>query len=98
MDGTSDGAIVYERDQRVGKGRFGPNSKIFLFKALNALGPLAWYYHQIILLSENRAPQVHMGVLKALMRHQATEFRLSRARRRRVADHTEGLHSFEGRA
>ena len=71
MDGTSDGAIVYERDLRVGKGRFGPNSNIFLFKALNALGPLAWYYRQIILLSENRDPQVHMGVLKALMRHQA---------------------------
>jgi 2,4-dienoyl-CoA reductase-like NADH-dependent reductase (Old Yellow Enzyme family) len=82
IDGTSDGAIVYERDLRVGKGRFGPNSNIFLFKALNALGQLAWYYRQIILLSENRNPQVHMGLLKALMRHQTTEIRLARARRK----------------
>ena len=38
MNGTSEGAIRHEDRLRIGKGRFGPNSPIFLFKALNALG------------------------------------------------------------
>ena len=82
LDGTSNAAVAYERRLSIGRGRFGPNSRLFLFKALNALGPLAWYYRQIIHLAENRRPRLRLGVLTALVRHQTTEIRLARRRRR----------------
>ncbi|MDJ0804406.1 MAG: hypothetical protein QNI97_16135, partial [Desulfobacterales bacterium] len=50
-------------------------------KVLNTLGTMAWYYRQIIRLSKKRAPDLDLRVLSALLRHQATEFRVARARR-----------------
>ena len=84
MKRTCSAAVRYEDRLHIGKGRFGPNSSLFLFKALNALGPLAWYYRQIIHLAENRPPDLKLGVWTALLRHQITEVRLARARRRRL--------------
>ncbi len=78
----SAGAVPHEDRLRIGRGRLGPNSSIFFFKVLNTLGTMAWYYRQIIRLSEDRAPDHSMRVLSALMRHQATELRVARARQR----------------
>jgi 2,4-dienoyl-CoA reductase-like NADH-dependent reductase (Old Yellow Enzyme family) len=82
LRGASAAAIRYEDRLHIGRGPFGPNSPLLFFKALNALGPLAWYYRQIIHLAENRMPHYRLGVLSALVRHQVTERRLARRRRR----------------
>ncbi|MDJ0884765.1 MAG: NADH:flavin oxidoreductase/NADH oxidase family protein [Desulfobacterales bacterium] len=78
----SAGAVPHEGRLRIGRGRFGPNSSIFFFKVLNTLGTMAWYYRQIIRLSEDRAPDHGMQVLGALLRHQVTELRVAKARQR----------------
>ena len=83
LTGISRKAVRYEDRLRIGKGRLGPNSSIILFKALNALGPIAWYYRQIIRLAENRRPDFKLRVWSALLRHQVTEIRLARKRRQR---------------
>ncbi len=81
LKGLSVGAAPHEDCLHVGRGRWGPNRSIFFFKVLNTLGTMAWYYRQIIRLSEKRAPDLDLRVLSALLRHQATEFRVARARR-----------------
>lgn len=80
LSGTSEGAVAYERDLRIGRGRFGPDSDLFLFKALNALGQLAWYDRQIIRLAEDRLPRRDLSPLQALLRYQASEVCLAQAR------------------
>ncbi len=77
----SAGAVPHEDRLRIGRGRFGPNSSLFLSKVLNTLGTMAWYYRQIIKLSEGHAPDPDMRVPIALLRHQFTELRVARARR-----------------
>jgi 2,4-dienoyl-CoA reductase-like NADH-dependent reductase (Old Yellow Enzyme family) len=80
LAGLCDGGVPYENGLRLGKGRLGPNSHLFLFKALNAFAQLAWYYRQIIRLSENRDPSFTLKPAMALARHQATEMQLAVAR------------------
>jgi 2,4-dienoyl-CoA reductase-like NADH-dependent reductase (Old Yellow Enzyme family) len=80
LDATRDSAVAHEHRLKIGRGPFGPHSRLFLFKALNALGPLAWYYRQIIHLAHKRRPQLRLGVLSALILHQVTEIRLARRR------------------
>ena len=58
----------------------GPQQLVFLFKVLNTLGTMAWDYRQIIRLSEGHAPDLDMRVPIALLRHQATELHVARAR------------------
>ena len=82
IQGLSAGAVPHEDRLRIGRGRLGPNSELFLFKALNTLGTMAWYYRQIIRLSEGRAPNPAMQVPIALLRHQTTELRVAWKRRR----------------
>ncbi len=81
LKGLSAGAVPHEGRLRIGRGRFGPHSSFFLFKVLNTLGTMAWYYRQIIRLSEGHAPDLDMRLPIALLRHQATELRVARARR-----------------
>lgn len=81
LDDRCAGAVCHERRLRLGRGIFGPDSDIFFFRVLNTLGAMAWYYRQIIRLSEARAPDLTMRVLSALVRHQATELCVARARR-----------------
>ncbi len=82
IQGLSAGAMPHEDRLRFGRGRFGPNSTLFFFKALNTLGTMAWYYRQIIRLSEGLLPDTDMRMPTALLRHQATELRVASQRRR----------------
>ncbi len=82
IQGLSAGAVPHEDRLQIGRGRFGPNSTIFFFKVLNTLGTMAWYYRQIIRLSESLSPNPDMRLPTALLRHQATELRLASQRRR----------------
>ena len=59
----------------------GPQQPAFFSKVFNTLGTMAWYYRQIIRLSEGHAPDPDMRVPIALLRHQFTELRVARARR-----------------
>ena len=81
LRGRCDGAVRYEDDLRLGKGRLGPNSRLFLVKAINAFAQLAWYYRQIIRLADNRPPRFDLAPLRALTAHQVDELRLAWQRR-----------------
>ena len=73
-----------ETHLRLGNGLLRPASPIAAVRALNSQGSAAWYYRQIIRLSEDREPDTHLSFRQALRRHFVDEYRLGIARRRQV--------------
>lgn len=73
-----------EEGLRLGPGVFGPYSSVALLKALNVQASVAWFYRQIIALSEGRAVPEPMGALRAYARHMRDEIGLAMARRRQL--------------
>ncbi|MDH3768720.1 MAG: NADH:flavin oxidoreductase/NADH oxidase family protein [Gammaproteobacteria bacterium] len=81
----NESALVARRDElnlRLGTGLFGPGSSVGLFRALNTQGGVAWYYRQIIRLSEGREPDTTLNLRSALYRHIRDEYRAGFARRK----------------
>lgn len=72
---------------RLGKGLLRPASPIAAVRALNSQGAAAWYYRQIIRLSEGREPDPKLSFGRALRQHFVDEYRLGLARRRQIRLH-----------
>jgi 2,4-dienoyl-CoA reductase-like NADH-dependent reductase (Old Yellow Enzyme family) len=80
MEGTLDAAQSYETEINLGHGFFGPTSPLLLFKIINIQGEVAWFYRQIVRLSEGKGPDRSLGMLRALVQHMRNERRVSRRR------------------
>ena len=82
--GEASAARRDETHLRLGSGPLRPASPIAAVRALNSQGSAAWYYRQIIRLSEDREPDPDLSFVRALCRHFVDEYRLGIARRRQV--------------
>jgi len=82
--GSTDGAGSIP-PLRFGRSRWaGPASPLILMKFLNIQGEMAWYYRQILRLADGLPPDPSLAIGRALAAHARDEWRLSRARRRRL--------------
>ncbi len=82
IKGTCTELPVPERELRLGKGHWGPSSKNNVMKTLNAQAAVAWFYRQIIHLSEGRPPDSSLTARQALRQHLQGEWALAWKRRR----------------
>jgi len=69
-----------EKQKSLGKGLFGSASPVRGFRTLNAQAEAAWFYRQIISLSEGREPVPGLGMWRALIDHFSGEFSVARRR------------------
>ncbi|MFZ1864108.1 MAG: NADH:flavin oxidoreductase/NADH oxidase family protein [Polyangiales bacterium] len=69
-----------EGELRLGPGIFDRASPIRALRTLNGQAEVAWFYRQLIALSEDREPDLALGVWPALMAHLRTELGLARRR------------------
>jgi 2,4-dienoyl-CoA reductase-like NADH-dependent reductase (Old Yellow Enzyme family) len=72
----------HEQDQRLGPGLLGRASPMRSARTLNAQAEVAWFYAQIIHLSEGREPDLTLGTWSALAQHFGGEAARARARSR----------------
>lgn len=78
MSGQLAEAPAIERGLRLGKGVFGPDSKVDLIKALNGFASMSFFYRNIFRLAEGAAPKTRMALLPAFVRYQLGERRAGR--------------------
>lgn len=78
--GESESLPAPERSMRLGPGIFDRASSIKTLRTLNGAAEVAWFYRQIIALSEGREPDPSLGVWAALLAHYKTELGLVRRR------------------
>ena len=69
-----------ERNLRLGNGLLGPTSSIHSMRTLNGQAEVAWFYQQIVELSEGREPVLDLGPWAALLRHFGREVGIVRRR------------------
>ncbi len=69
-----------EKALRLGPGILSSTSPIHGLRTLNGQAELAWFYQQIIELSEGREPQLGLGTWSALFAHLGRELRVARRR------------------
>lgn len=85
LSGAIDRAPAYEHELKLAeRGLFSPTSPVLPFKLINVLGSQAWYYQQIFLLGDGKAPEPKMGILSAFMAYYWDE--LTTARRVKKAE------------
>ena len=72
----------HESEQRLGPGWLGRTSELHGIRTLNNQAEVAWFYAQIIHLSEDRPPDLALGTWAALGSHFQGELRRARARQR----------------
>jgi 2,4-dienoyl-CoA reductase-like NADH-dependent reductase (Old Yellow Enzyme family) len=72
----------HERDQKLGNGWLGRTSRFKPVRVLNGQAEVAWFYRQIIKLSEGQRADTSLGTWAALTAHFRDELRLATARRR----------------
>jgi len=70
-------APAYEVDLKLGDGWLGPASKIPLLRAINVQGEVAWFYQQMLQLSQLKSPRKGQGVLKSFLNHLLREYRIA---------------------
>jgi 2,4-dienoyl-CoA reductase-like NADH-dependent reductase (Old Yellow Enzyme family) len=86
--GEAVAAVRHERDLVLRRtGPLSPASPYTLPRALNLIGAMGWYYHQIERLADGQPPDTTRGLLASLASHYRNEFGRARAihRARRVA-------------
>jgi hypothetical protein len=83
LSGEATMARTDERELSLGGGWFGPGSGNATLRGLNAQAITAWYYQQILHLSEGRGPELDLSGRAALARHFRRELALAQARKRR---------------
>lgn len=82
LDGSVEQAVAWEEILRLGPGRLlGTASPVFLLKAINVQGQMAWFYQQLLRLAAGEDADPRLGLLRALIRHNLGERRVSRLRR-----------------
>ncbi len=80
ISGQTERAESYENALNLGHGFFGPTSPTRLFRIINVQGEVAWFYRQIVRLSENREPKRDLGLIGALYQHLRNEHRAAKRR------------------
>ncbi|MEM9729551.1 MAG: NADH:flavin oxidoreductase, partial [Myxococcota bacterium] len=80
FSGTLSELPAPEKDRSLGPGVFGPLSPIRSMRTLNGQAEVAWFYRQIIALSEGREPDYGIGTWGAMMAHFSGEFSVARRR------------------
>ncbi len=80
LAGEFDQLPAHERGQRLGPGLLGPASPIRSIRTLNSQAEVAWCYRQIISLSEDKEPDLELGIWAALIAHMTDDFRLATRR------------------
>jgi 2,4-dienoyl-CoA reductase-like NADH-dependent reductase (Old Yellow Enzyme family) len=81
MSGATTALPVPEDKLVLGKGYWGPNSPSGSMRSLNNLSQAGWYYRQIELLADGRAPQPQLSPLWALLTHLGKDFKRAMARK-----------------
>ncbi|MDD9893092.1 MAG: NADH:flavin oxidoreductase/NADH oxidase family protein [Gammaproteobacteria bacterium] len=76
IEGNLDRVSEVEHDLRLGNGWLGPNSRFDSIKGLNAQAAVAWFYRQIIAISENKPVRENLGAWRALWEHMRDEYRI----------------------
>lgn len=80
LDGTLTQLPVPEKERRLGPGVFGPTSSVRSLRTLNSQAEGAWFYRQIIAVSEGREPDLALGTWSALLAHLSGEMAVVRRR------------------
>lgn len=80
LEGSSEPLPTPERELRLGPGLLGRASPIRSVRTLNAGAEVAWFYRQIIELSEGREPNVPLGAWSAFVGHFRRELGIARSR------------------
>ena len=81
--GEIDALDAYEHGLVLGKGDWGNNSRFAAIRVINNLGGVAFYYHQIIRLSQGLAPEPDLSVWQSFLRHSRNDVRLALRRQAR---------------
>ena len=79
ISGEMDNAQQYA--PKLWSGAFGPASKNKIFRMVNIFGDVAWYYHQILKLSENKALNPKIGLLRSFFSHFYREYKIGITRK-----------------
>jgi 2,4-dienoyl-CoA reductase-like NADH-dependent reductase (Old Yellow Enzyme family) len=80
LEGGLEALPAPEKEMRLGPGLFGRASSSRSMRTLNGQAEVAWFYRQLIEMSEGREPDLSFGTWSSLLGHLVGEFR--RARRR----------------
>lgn len=80
LDGSSEPLPAPETELRLGGGILGRASRIHSMRTLNGQAEVAWFYRQIIELSEGREPVRSLGAWSAMLGHFAREVGIVRRR------------------
>lgn len=67
-------APAYEVDLKIGNGWLGPASKNSFLRAINVQGEVAWFYQQMLQLSELKSARKCQGVLSSFVKHFLREY------------------------
>lgn len=74
--GSAEVAPHKEDELKLGNGWLGVNSRFDSMKGLNAQAAVAWFYRQIIEISERRPVRENLGTWRALFEHFRDEYRI----------------------
>ena len=81
IEGSVESTESWEDGLRLGPGRLlGPTSPIYLFKVFNVQGEVAWFYRQIVLLSQGLEPDTGLSLRRGLIQQLKNELKLARKR------------------
>jgi len=70
-----------ERGLRLGGGYLGPSSSSSTMRALNSQASVAYFYEQMIAMSQGREPNVQPSAWSQMARHFSRDFKTARARK-----------------
>jgi len=87
MSGEIDHLPSYEKTIRIGPGLFGPNSSIPMFRVVNALASVHWFYHQIHELADGKPVDREKSGLAVFVKFYGLDAKMAKAYRKQlVAD------------
>jgi len=81
LAGSSEPLPTPEKSLRLGPGILGRASSVHTIRTLNGQAEVAWFYRQIVELSEGREPILTLGAWPAMLGHFAREAGIVRRRR-----------------
>jgi 2,4-dienoyl-CoA reductase-like NADH-dependent reductase (Old Yellow Enzyme family) len=81
LAGSSEPLPTPEKSLRLGPGLLGRASSLRSVRTLNGQAEVAWFYRQIVELSEGREPVLELGAWAAMLGHFAREVGIVRSRR-----------------
>jgi 2,4-dienoyl-CoA reductase-like NADH-dependent reductase (Old Yellow Enzyme family) len=73
LSGETDRMPSWETTLSIGPGWFGPQSSSSMIQAINGFANMAFFYRNIIRLSEGAKPKTRMNLLAAFIKHQMTD-------------------------